>query len=1042
MANEVTIHVKGKDDASAVLGNVKKSATGLGSALGDVAKIAGGFVLAQGLSKLPGVLTDALGAAQNLAAGVSKLTRETGLSNEESSKLIHTFKHYGLESSDASKSLGILSKKLKGVQDDETGVLAGGKSTVALLADMGVKALDASGNLAPMSIILPQVSDVFKKMPDGMEKTGLAMQLFGKSGKDMIPVLNLGSEGLKKMGIDAERLGVVMDEKAVQSAKNLTYAQRDMHEAMTGLNVMIGGALIPVMTNLALGITNVLVAVRPLISEGIEKLTSVLGPLFDKLAPIFESMVRNKDVIAAVGAAIGGILVIAFYNLAIAAGTAAIAVIAATWPIIAIGVAIGAIITIIVQVIKHWDDITAAVGRAKDMFMSAPAPIKILATALALPLVPIIAIGVGINQLATNWDSAWRGIKSVTQSVINTVISVIANLLGAVAKVLGGLASVADKIPDWVPGAHAVKEALHGMANAAADAASGIQGLSVNLLGSVPAFNGVTNAGWNAFNALKNLQSVSNFNIRATAEAPVRQGYHETLIAVNAELDKNIGLTSQAASAADYFAPSIDDVSAAGGGAAEVFRGLDPDLAALRDTMRNVAEQGVAVLTGQLSEEKTELGSLEQELTAVNAYHDAVAEHINSLNDSISGVTETMNIWKSTSIQGTKGFSDQAFALSQQMDTLQLKINDLDLQKIGLDPESAKAKTLDEKIHDLGDTMAELRLKASNLQLKENLELGPARRDLEELFNPKVEASFAAIVAGFSSSKKSLEDLTGQLVTWNGAQVDAEKLQSYLTTRIDSQKTVIDNLRTAYDDLTATLTSGGPIDDAIKKIWEARGPDLVTSIEGAFVAIDRGDKAAADAAMADAMKLFDEIKSKFPETELGFLAPIEAILKTASGNINVDIKGMTESLGGDLGEVQTAMSGVKEKVAGGFEAMMSNMRDWIVTELWHISAMVNYLPLLDDIRITLGDVLTAIGNIHLEAPSAQHGAAVLKSGLVNVHAGELIGHPSQLGGAASSGAGRTEIHMHVMGSILSERDIERVIADALRHGKFRGQVVI
>jgi len=252
------------------------NAQGFGKAMGDVGKIAGGIIVAEGLMKLPGLLTSGISAAQSLASSISKLGRETGLTAEESSKLIFAFEHYGLSAADASKSLGILAKKLKGVSDEETGVVAGGKSTAAILADLGIKATNAAGGLLPMGVILPQVADVFKKMPDGIEKTGLAMQLFGKSGKDMIPVLNQGSEGLVKLGLDAEKLGVVMDEKAVRAAKNLTYAQRDMHEAMKGLQIMIGTAIIPTMTDLTTKFTETLVAIRPLVQEGIEKLGAAL----------------------------------------------------------------------------------------------------------------------------------------------------------------------------------------------------------------------------------------------------------------------------------------------------------------------------------------------------------------------------------------------------------------------------------------------------------------------------------------------------------------------------------------------------------------------------------------------------------------------------------------------------------------------------------------------------------------------------------------------------------------------------------------------
>jgi phage-related protein len=105
---------------------------------------------------------------------------------------------------------------------------------------------------------------------------------------------------------------------------------------------------------------------------------------------------------------------------------------------------------------------------------------------------------------------------------------------------------------------------------------------------------------------------------------------------------------------------------------------------------------------------------------------------------------------------------------------------------------------------------------------------------------------------------------------------------------------------------------------------------------------------------------------------------------------------------------------------------------------YYLEAIRNRLSMVWDALTALpsylSDIVNAINNISI--PSAQHGAAVLASGLANVHAGEVIGSPGALMGVG--GGGGTHIHMHVQGSILSERDLERVIADAFRHGKFRG----
>lgn len=77
MANDVVVRVKAEDTASPVLKNVEKSATGLGKTLGDVGKIAAGFlaanVIGSGVSKLTGFLGESTAAARESIASQAQL---------------------------------------------------------------------------------------------------------------------------------------------------------------------------------------------------------------------------------------------------------------------------------------------------------------------------------------------------------------------------------------------------------------------------------------------------------------------------------------------------------------------------------------------------------------------------------------------------------------------------------------------------------------------------------------------------------------------------------------------------------------------------------------------------------------------------------------------------------------------------------------------------------------------------------------------------------------------------------------------------------
>jgi hypothetical protein len=259
--NEVRLTVTAQDKASAALkglhGNVDALANrfkSLGAPLGILhsrllglatAAVAAGSAFASFKT-----IEAAIKSTEDLGLSVHDINEQTGLSEESASRLIFAFKHVGMEASDAERSLGIFSKKLKGIEDVETGVTEGGKSTAEILADIGIKSTDAEGNLRPMAELLPEVADAFKDMPPGISKTGLAMQLFGRSGRDMIEFLNLGSEGLIDLGKTADKLGVTLDAQTVGAIKKYSYAQRDMKSAIGGLRLEIGVWLMPQLTKL------------------------------------------------------------------------------------------------------------------------------------------------------------------------------------------------------------------------------------------------------------------------------------------------------------------------------------------------------------------------------------------------------------------------------------------------------------------------------------------------------------------------------------------------------------------------------------------------------------------------------------------------------------------------------------------------------------------------------------------------------------------------------------------------------------------------
>ena len=111
---------------------------------------------------------------------------------------------------------------------------------------LGVKVHDAHNNLKPVDAVLADIADKFAAMPDGAKKTALAVELFGRGGIAMIPMLNRGSAGIGKLTAEASRLGLVMNQAAIKQAQKFVESLKLLREMLEGIKRQVGVALLPI----------------------------------------------------------------------------------------------------------------------------------------------------------------------------------------------------------------------------------------------------------------------------------------------------------------------------------------------------------------------------------------------------------------------------------------------------------------------------------------------------------------------------------------------------------------------------------------------------------------------------------------------------------------------------------------------------------------------------------------------------------------------------------------------------------------------------
>ena len=324
-----------------------KSAKQKAESLASGFKKTGAALTAVGLPFL--LLTKrAIDAADEFA----KMSQKVGVSVEVLSGLSFAANLAGTNIGTVERGLGLLSRNL----DDYAGGVGEAKESFKFL---GISAVDLEGNLRSTDEVLFEMADRFKEMPDGTKKTALAMDILGKSGKDLIPLLNEGSEGLRDMLNEADSLGQVLSTETAQSAERFNDSLERLKTSLQGVfNAIIASGFLDTLTNLATRtatwISSFAKAHPTLLKVGaaVGAATAVLGPLLIALGFIIPILMGPVGIAIAIGAVVVGIASF------IASSETAKRIISAVWNGIQ-----SVISTAIGGVLKNFADMAGIVSR-------------------------------------------------------------------------------------------------------------------------------------------------------------------------------------------------------------------------------------------------------------------------------------------------------------------------------------------------------------------------------------------------------------------------------------------------------------------------------------------------------------------------------------------------------------------------------------------------------------------------------------------------------------------------------------------------------
>jgi hypothetical protein len=228
-------YIKALDQATSKLQSFSKDSNEALAGLAD--KIGSAFAV--------GKIAEFAASSIESAASLERLSQSAGVSVEGLSAMTLAAAASGLSQDE----LGLSLKKLN-VNIAEAAGNAQSKAAVAFRA-LGIDVKNANGSIKDAGQILPEIANKFAQMADGPNKTAFAVQLLGRQGQALIPVLDQGAAGLAAFKAQAEAAGIVMSGQLAAAAEEfsqkLSIAKAT---AVDGLGIAISAQLLPVLNSL------------------------------------------------------------------------------------------------------------------------------------------------------------------------------------------------------------------------------------------------------------------------------------------------------------------------------------------------------------------------------------------------------------------------------------------------------------------------------------------------------------------------------------------------------------------------------------------------------------------------------------------------------------------------------------------------------------------------------------------------------------------------------------------------------------------------
>ena len=280
----------------------------------------------------------------NDADALNKMSQKTGIAVGSLQELRYAADLGGSSLESVVVATKFLSRAITEAKD-------GTQQYVDSFKNLGIR-IEEIKNLSPEEQFY-KIAGAIADIKNPTEKTARTLELFGRAGTELIPMLKNGSVGLKAMAEEFRKYGTVIDTVTAQAAEDFNDTLERTQATLKAAFTIISVQMLPIMQSLATSLSETVLNIKNFISNNKELVTTL-----------------TKVVVSV------GIIVTAFGGLLTVVGTllTLAPTIATSWAIIMgpIGWVIGGIVALSVTVTtlyKNWDWVTLQMQKAWVLFV-------------------------------------------------------------------------------------------------------------------------------------------------------------------------------------------------------------------------------------------------------------------------------------------------------------------------------------------------------------------------------------------------------------------------------------------------------------------------------------------------------------------------------------------------------------------------------------------------------------------------------------------------------------------------------------------------